>query len=866
MAKQRKHGRSTQGSHHNGHQDTSESHDVYQALVGTRHRQTLAVRQGTRTLHGRSQGRSHSDAHEYEDRYSAHLKHVHQHKYQKHMSLTRKFLTVSAIAFTGGVLTLIGLLTYNGYLETRVNTPFDKYKVVGQSGLSVPDRYWGSYRPGVYFGLKTRDPHSPVMGLMWYFDSHVVTGFAGVRHWCEQHDNLRYGWKEHDGRFFGVQDIIDHPYNITTSFFKKPGGRRGGDWSAFINVSALTPDGEGQGVSLMFYMALDDKTAGSITTNEMLSGIDGYTDELGDFTVRFERHFGEVYQMSHLNTRISGLEKIKEITEHSLHAVRDSTRRVIVLPGTKLHATRDNPNPLPNLSVQKIDAKIPFGIEIKYKSGKMPVEQSQQKSYDIDLNTKRKAFHQKFDLTFKLKEKGFDESMQEFAKAAFSNMIGGVAYFYGSSLVQSIHNPTPVPYWKAPLYTAVPSRSFFPRGFLWDEGFHALLLLEWDREITLDIMCHWFDLMNIQGWIPREQILGAEALAKVPEEFVVQHNQNANPPTFFLTLQQILRKHKNEIIANPDYLDSLERLYPRLRAWFSWFNTTQIGTVPTTYRWRGRDPDTLKFLNPKTLTSGLDDYPRASHPTSLERHIDLRCWMALGAQVLSELSDLLGHNGEKFRNTYLSLSDQNIMDELHWSEKKSRYADYGLHTDAVTLLKPSAAPRAEYNNNEFIRVVLMDPEYGFVDAQFGYINLFPFLLQILEPNSKHLEKVLNDIRNPSLLWTQYGLRSLSPNSPLYLKRNTEHDPPYWRGQIWINMNYLACRALYHYANVEGPHSKLAGEIYARLRNNLIKNLYKEFVRTGFLWENYDDRTGEGKGCHPFNGWTALVTLIMAEIY
>ena len=58
----------------------------------------------------------------------------------------------------------------------------------------------------------------------------------------------------------------------------------------------------------------------------------------------------------------------------------------------------------------------------------------------------------------------------EGTKAALSNMLGGMGYFYGMSAVRL--DGEVVQSWPAALFTAVPSRSFFPRGFLWDEGFH----------------------------------------------------------------------------------------------------------------------------------------------------------------------------------------------------------------------------------------------------------------------------------------------------------------------------------------------------------------------------------------------------------
>lgn len=65
-------------------------------------------------------------------------------------------------------------------------------------------------------------------------------------------------------------------------------------------------------------------------------------------------------------------------------------------------------------------------------------------------------------------------------------------------------------------------------------------------------------------------------------------------------------------------------------------------SCPACCRWHGREPDTDRELNPKTLTSGLDDYPRASHPTDEERHLDLRCWMAMASQAMASIGSHVG--------------------------------------------------------------------------------------------------------------------------------------------------------------------------------------------------------------------------------
>ena len=58
-----------------------------------------------------------------------------------------------------------------------------------------------------------------------------------IRHWCEQGDGLSmYSWFAHDGRRFGLQEIMDKYYTLSTDFVKRQGGNHGGDWTARVTV------------------------------------------------------------------------------------------------------------------------------------------------------------------------------------------------------------------------------------------------------------------------------------------------------------------------------------------------------------------------------------------------------------------------------------------------------------------------------------------------------------------------------------------------------------------------------------------------------------------------------------------------------
>ena len=73
-----------------------------------------------------------------------------------------------------------------------------------------------------------------------------------------------------------------------------------------------------------------------------------------------------------------------------------------------------------------------------------------------------------------------------------------------------------------------------------------------------------------------------------------------------------------------------------------------------------------------------------------------------------------------------------ILDALHWDAERGVYADWGLHTENVTLRRVPPHNRVE-------RVVGDDPVDSFV-PHFGYVSLFPLLLERLRTSANNDSK------------------------------------------------------------------------------------------------------------------------------
>lgn len=572
---------------------------------------------------------------------------------------------------------------------------------------------------------------------------------------------------------------------------------------------------------------------------------------------------------------------ITRIEDVDARARREVNADAELEPDAQHHSGIDDGLPS-NLLVVQITVQTPFDIMIT-SSARMDAS-----ALSVLLEQADSRFRERFQQLFPRMHRGdFGSAQIAQARAALAGLLGGVSYFYGSFIAgENTQDRGSDQLRVSPpraLVSAVPSENKFPRGFLWDEGFHQLLIQRWDPELSLICLDSWLGFMQPSGWIPRELALGIEARNRFPRELaslLVQSEKVANPPTLMLPLYRhwqllqdtfpvleletfsslcsqggdgslsdyaamVLNQSVGDCKAVAQKTNTARLVthlgFRKMKQYIRWLNATQKN-----HGWFGRHLTTLLAQDggyPLTLASGFDDFPRSTDPSPYDAHVDLLSWILDGVRRLLVWRRTAGDLAEASAVSPPELGAleavlQQRLYEVHWN------ADAGMFCDA--------GPR----DNSSTSIVDTWRHH----CHLGYPTLLPLSLGLLPVNATSTGALLKAVADPRQMYSDFGLRSLSAADPFYMRGDR-----YWTGPIWVPMNYLILAALREkYARMPGPYQKLAQQLYERTRNAMIQTILREHQRTGFFWEHYDPETGKGGGGHAFTGWTSLLVLLMEE--
>eukprot|EP00828_Plagiopyla_frontata_P004699 TRINITY_DN11767_c0_g1_i2.p1 TRINITY_DN11767_c0_g1~~TRINITY_DN11767_c0_g1_i2.p1 ORF type:complete len:277 (+),score=27.45 TRINITY_DN11767_c0_g1_i2:101-931(+) len=251
------------------------------------------------------------------------------------------------------------------------------------------------------------------------------------------------------------------------------------------------------------------------------------------------------------------------------------------------------------------------------------------------------------------------------------------------------------------------------------------------------------------------------------------------------------------------------------------------------------------------MGSGLDDYPRNQEQGVMsKRHLDLHCWVMKLTQTIIELKSDLIKTEIEFQHSQGAEALSNLTLYQSLLKQKKRELDEYKHMFA----KLNESLFDNFLDDDLIFKDVLHVEGDFEDEMFnqhiGYVNLFPLIMGFVPNENRRLLLKQIDLVAGIELNSNFGVRSLSQYDHLYYQNNA-----YWTGPIWIPINYIILSALNQF------YIHDSADVLLILRQNLMENVFKVWLETGYLFEQYDGETGIGLRGKPFCGWSSLILLI-----
>ncbi|CCG85125.1 putative mannosyl-oligosaccharide glucosidase, partial [Taphrina deformans PYCC 5710] len=303
------------------------------------------------------------------------------------------------------------------------------------------------------------------MGLMWA-NVDDYESFQDIRHACEQGDDMGgYGWEQYDARLGGKHVVRDKKMglDLTTNLVKLP--ELGSDqWVLRVKGQPRADAASSVRTTLIFYIGLEGSGDVSIYSahGQALEDtgdatVKGYVTGLGNFSVTLKDGSVEnTYpEYRHPLADAKGQSKTNflgvKVLPKNIWQAKEILLQMLSETITKIqqHYAANPPEPallfaLPNaaqpnsnLAYLQRTYEGPFEFDIAYRT-----TQDLEEHFvpETSYTTKRireveTAFNDRFDEVFKLRSPFEDQEYKDFGKIIFSNLLGGIGYFHGTSIV-----------------------------------------------------------------------------------------------------------------------------------------------------------------------------------------------------------------------------------------------------------------------------------------------------------------------------------------------------------------------------------------------------------------------------------------------
>jgi len=392
----------------------------------------------------------------------------------------------------------------------------------------------------------------------------------------------------------------------------------------------------------------------------------------------------------------------------------------------------------------------------------------------------------------------------------FSNFLGSLGHFSGKLPLMFVLDDSPM--FKARRSYSLLSYEPFS---LFSHGFALFLTCKFDIVLCSSLLQNLLDQVNFAGWLPIHLYFSAFSTFQKEKETLTA------PPTFVMAIEYISKT----LYYNPQAFDTQLRLflinflrvevYPKLQLIFKYY-LHSFRQLPRTFENLG---NSYFHWN----EGYIGDYPRILAKDNTVEHLDLICWIADTAIVLTQLANQLGNFADA--EEYNSMIKDFILKEFPY-----KYLDF---KEPVLILK------------DIISLKYMTGERAF-SGRVGFSSIMPLVKGILDVSDVLVDNTIEYLLNEKWLWSKYGVKIIDGADEA-------------TNFVSFECNWLILRGL----KVFYWQLERARTAYQIIRTALLENIMKHFENEGAVFEKYRFENGSPVG-EPSKLAAGLTILIINE--